>query len=457
MRAWELFDLGIEYLIQGILLSLILGLVAFVVCIIHKKRLGVGMHFPWKRILLYGGFSCYLLVVLGVTTFSRGGYYEDSIRLQLFYSYRDAWNDFSWIEWRNIILNILMFVPLGILLPYIHRFFQKAGWTYLAGLGLTVAIEFVQLILKCGIFEMDDLMNNLIGTMIGYGVFRLHKDWHDKRNLFYQIPLGITVAAFVGIFVCYDLQELGNLHSEYIVRQNVDEVITELVFSGESQVRPVYRVDMASLDDTKAVAESVFRMFADELEPSTEDAYENMVLYRSEDQKSVWIDFRGKTYRYTDFKLLFGDTAEDIDSDADEYQVRSALEQMGIYMPEGMRFSFLDGKYQFKAELIPGNDLVYDGVIECEYTKTGKIRRLDYSLLECCFYKEFEIISQKEAYQRLVDGEFYYPRDEKWKIEIYDAYLVYEIDSKGFYQPVYRFDALINNNDGYIIIPAIDK
>lgn len=457
MRAWELFDLGMRYLIPGILFIIMMGVILFGVGRIWEKRYGKRENFPWKKMILYGAFVCYLLVIFGATTLSRGAFYENGIRLKLFYSYLDAWNDFSLMEWRNIILNILMFVPLGMMLPYVHKRFRKAGWTYLAGLGLTLIIEMVQLIFQCGIFEPDDLMNNLAGAMIGYGLYRIVRDFRDKRNLLYQIPLALVTVAFVWIFVSYELQELGNLHSEYIVRQDVKAVKTSLEFSEEKKYLPVYQVPMASLKETAAKAEEVFSLFGDELDISTEDAYENMVLYYSKNQKSIWIDFRGETYRYADFTLLFGDVESVNGQDLEEDKVRLVLEQAKVDLPEGMIYVPYENGYGLKAELIEQDGVVYDGIVECEYTPDGDISRLDYSMVKCHFYKEFETISQAEAYRRLVNGEFYYPRDEKWELEIYDAYLVYEIDSKGFYQPVYRFDAFINGNDGYIIIPAIDK
>ena len=457
MRIWELFDLGMRYLIPGIFFVIVMGMVLFCSGRIWEKRCGKKENFPWRKIILYGCFVCYLLVVLGATMLSRGNIYENVIRMRLFYSYRDAWNDFSMTEWRNIILNILMFVPLGVMLPYMRKIFQSAGWTYLAGFGLTLLIEMMQLIFKCGIFELDDLMNNLVGTMIGYGLYRLLKCFHDKKSLWYQIPLVLTVAVFVWIFVIYDRQELGNLHSEYIARQEGIRVETALEFSEDTLKLPVYQVPMLTLKDTAAKAEEIFAMFGDELNLSTEDAYENMVLYYSENQKSIWIDYRGGTYRYADFDLMFGDEMSVRGTDVEEDMVRQVLKDACVKLPRGMVFAPYENGYGLKANMILQDDLVYDGVVECEYTPSGGISRLDYSMVECSFYKDFEVISQAEAYRRLKNGEFYYPQDAEWMIQIYDVYLVYEIDSKGFYQPVYRFDAFINDNDGYIIIPAIDK
>lgn len=88
-------------------------------------------------------------------------------------SYQDAWVNFSAAAWRNIILNICMFVPFGVLLPSCIKSCQSWWKTYLAGFVFTVGIESVQLVARRGLFELDDIMGNTVGAMIGYGIFAL--------------------------------------------------------------------------------------------------------------------------------------------------------------------------------------------------------------------------------------------------------------------------------------------
>lgn len=98
----------------------------FMIAVLFRK-------FIWKRqekidrktwvfngILLY-----YLVVVLGVTLLDRGAFGGNGKIQPLFYSYRDAWVNFSKTAWRNIILNICMFVPFGLLLPICVQRFRK--------------------------------------------------------------------------------------------------------------------------------------------------------------------------------------------------------------------------------------------------------------------------------------------------------------------------------------------
>ncbi len=220
MRVSDIMSLAKEYLLLG-MAAAIFAAVLFLLgyFIVYRKLCGGTRKIKPGRLFLYGVFICYLMVVFGATMLSRGAYWESRMQWRLFYSYREAWNHFSAREWRNIILNILLFVPFGFLLPFLFSKFRVFWKTYLAGLGLTVLIEVGQLVLKRGIFETDDIFNNFLGAMIGYGLYRIFyyivsavkrkKEGKDRFMpvLLYQIPLGAAVGMFATIFTVYANQE----------------------------------------------------------------------------------------------------------------------------------------------------------------------------------------------------------------------------------------------------------
>ena len=66
----------------------------------------------------------------------------------------------------EIILNYILFIPLGLLL-YLC-FGERWGLkVVLIGFLLSAAIELIQLIFKIGVFEFDDMIGNTIGCLIG--------------------------------------------------------------------------------------------------------------------------------------------------------------------------------------------------------------------------------------------------------------------------------------------------
>lgn len=72
----------------------------------------------------------------------------------------------------NIVGNILIFVPMGILLPLLTPL--KKAMPFLITSALTVtSIELIQLITGLGRLDVDDLILNLIGALVGYTVYRV--------------------------------------------------------------------------------------------------------------------------------------------------------------------------------------------------------------------------------------------------------------------------------------------
>lgn len=98
-------------LVAVLILFCILGLLIYKKVFHGTKTL---LKRQWFVLILI--LSWYLLV-LGLTTFSRGANYTGEINFSLFSGYINAWNEWSYTELQLIIFNMLMFAPLGFLLP----------------------------------------------------------------------------------------------------------------------------------------------------------------------------------------------------------------------------------------------------------------------------------------------------------------------------------------------------
>lgn len=74
----------------------------------------------------------------------------------------------------GIILNILLFFPFGYMLPCIFSKLQKALWgVVLIGFFCSLLTETVQLVTHLGWFDLDDLLNNTIGCILGVILYRV--------------------------------------------------------------------------------------------------------------------------------------------------------------------------------------------------------------------------------------------------------------------------------------------
>lgn len=71
----------------------------------------------------------------------------------------------------QVIMNIFMFIPLGILLPYNFSCFQNRNKVIFLSLLVPSVIEFIQGILGIGTCEIVDVMHNALGMQIGKWIY----------------------------------------------------------------------------------------------------------------------------------------------------------------------------------------------------------------------------------------------------------------------------------------------
>ena len=83
---------------------------------------------------------------------------------------------FRWITEgvRPYIENILLFIPLGFLLPCIWKKYDVLWKTALSGMTFSLIIELSQLF-NSRVTDIDDLLMNTLGALIGWVIFRLLK------------------------------------------------------------------------------------------------------------------------------------------------------------------------------------------------------------------------------------------------------------------------------------------
>lgn len=116
--------------------------------------LAVGL---WKRRWAPGLLAAYAFYVLSLAVLSRSSSPEPRFMLRLFWSY-EAWPG----GWEQIVANVAVFVPLGFLAG------RLIGWKgVLAGAGFSLLIELLQLLLRRGVFEFDDIFHNTLGALLG--------------------------------------------------------------------------------------------------------------------------------------------------------------------------------------------------------------------------------------------------------------------------------------------------
>ena len=81
----------------------------------------------------------------------------------------------------NFFGNVIMFLPLGFLPPLLWKWARKLPWTLLFSLAVMTTVEVLQMLLRVGVCDVDDLILNVTGAAIGYGCYAIYR--HKKEHL----------------------------------------------------------------------------------------------------------------------------------------------------------------------------------------------------------------------------------------------------------------------------------
>lgn len=157
----------------------VIGLVVFVcyLYILRKRQKNQGQSVSVKDILCILVLSIYLVFLLGGTVLNRTIGEEWRFNLRLFWSYQEVFNTRDVALLWQIVYNVLVFIPWGILVSEIIHATSKFGLVVLSAAGLSFAIELTQLVFRLGLAEFDDVFHNTLGAVIGYGLWGMWRKW----------------------------------------------------------------------------------------------------------------------------------------------------------------------------------------------------------------------------------------------------------------------------------------
>ncbi len=146
---------------KGITVSLLVLYIIAVLFITLGPTLG-NRRFDYETHLILNPFHGYTVMFRSFAQgFSSGGFPE-------------LWKHIGWYKHQmsGMALNVLLFVPLGYLVPSICVFFRRWWKVLLLGAVASLTIETTQLITHLGWFDASDLLHNTLGTLIGYALYK---------------------------------------------------------------------------------------------------------------------------------------------------------------------------------------------------------------------------------------------------------------------------------------------
>lgn len=128
-------------------------------------------------------FSVWTLIILIGTVFARIGYTDTSFVIILFHGFKKAiaYHDITYL--RHFFLNIVLFIPFGLFISALYP--HKTKHLFYACIGawaLSTTIEWIQLVLSIGQADLDDVVANTIGSIIGWGIFNFYWKIHKVHR-----------------------------------------------------------------------------------------------------------------------------------------------------------------------------------------------------------------------------------------------------------------------------------
>lgn len=441
---------------------------------IYKKAFHGKKSITKVQAVSAGLLCCWFILVLCLTSLSRGSNFTGSFNIDFLSGYISAWNQWSVSELQLILFNMLMFAPLGFLLPLLWRKAEKFWVTFAISLSVTIFIEVFQFFTGTGIFELDDLFHNLIGSLFGYFCMMAILMLVREKTIRFApigkiliIPCAISLTLGV-VFYIYDHQPYGNMSILPSVKQDMSEVkiVTDWEPSEQSAAAAIYKnkyaEDKTYLDQIKSGLEKL----------------ENLTFSNSTRREDENLGYLGTDADGTECRLIFfyrsGEwsytTFSENAAQLTEENIRELKSRYENWMweldllPENVEFSVQNGDtLRWDAapteDISAGNEAFQNGSVMIQFDESGRLIDFFYQICWNEYVTSEEIISESQAYEQVKEGNFeqyvsFQPGDTLY---VDNCQLTYLYDTKGFYQPVYEFSGYINSSDNLWVcrIPAL--
>lgn len=148
-------------------------------------------HKIWIHRMMVGLFLIYIAAMAYFLFFSEqlnrtSGEYEYNLVLlreikRGFWCYRNGMKGYFLL---NVVMNVVAFMPFGFILPIINSKNQKFLNILVLSFEMTLLIELLQLFLRVGSFDVDDLLLNMIGAILGFLLFKVfHKHGKETKHV----------------------------------------------------------------------------------------------------------------------------------------------------------------------------------------------------------------------------------------------------------------------------------
>lgn len=432
--------LTISYYLRQLMEFLVIAIaVSLVLCIPFK--VAIGKLFKCNLRIIYVIFVILYLVLLFQVVFSNRDSYGN-IRIfngSLFAVYEQAAIHFSASAIINIVFNILLFVPWGILFYIPLKDSRKRILIIPAGIIVSILIEFSQYIFSCGIADVADIFNNSLGVVMGYAIISAYfclKERHIKAALISLLVIFIVMAFPGSVYIISAKRAYGISEYDEVCGLSFDPedvfICEDLDHALFGKPIPIYSAKFGSQEDALKTAEYIYGHLGTCI-GDTIQYDEECFIFDQNREFCIRYFYAGPGFY---LRRLMGVEHEQ-ETQVDEITLRTLIENCGIIVPASSSFICeRDNYYTFL--LAPPSVDGEAGRITVKYSN-GEILELTYSLYKVTIIDEVLIPDVDTIKQKITSGSFYIENKDALEtqtdLRIISAEIMYDIDSKAIYRP----------------------
>lgn len=151
-------------------------------------------------------FALYSVAVFSVAGIPTAGTFKINFSFNLIPLADIVNSPFEYIK--NTILNIILFIPIGFLVPVIWKNYRSVKTMFFMGLALSASIEILQ-IFTFRLTDIDDLITNTSGSVIGYYIskkFPFQLTLQPANNKEYLLKYEPVIILAVMLLTCIFLK-----------------------------------------------------------------------------------------------------------------------------------------------------------------------------------------------------------------------------------------------------------
>ncbi|MBQ8396628.1 MAG: VanZ family protein [Clostridia bacterium] len=408
---------------------------------------------PWRALLTFALAGDVLMTVI-LTLISRG-----TVTMTQFHplaSWWEAWNAWSPHLFAQLFLNIGVFVPFGALLSLRFARLRRVWAVGVISFGFSLGIETLQLIFQRGVFDVDDLLCNTLGGILGGALVCFAVHLHGRRPwraALAALPILAGGAACALFFGSYAAQPYGNLAIAPNYRYPMRGVAftTETELADEPSTAPVFVKRSFTAQEAVAAAEGILAGLGLSATDGVTEHFTSASCFNfADDGVYLTYDRDGSWYLCHD--------------------AGGARPAPAIGSAEALA-GWLSG---FGLDLADA-DIVYAGRRLWHVTPAQPANGAPAGSITCTFYDDGAwtveadtpslvpvavepILTPAEAAAAIREGRFRWFYDQMpsfSSLSLRGLTLVYRTDTKGYQVPVWQASLTVDGQNAAILIPAL--